>query len=143
MSKLLTRLAVATVAAVAAVAPAAQAAHHRHHPVRKTHRHAAARSSIRPGIYDCQGYNGTFFSYLGSYEFLKPGQYALSMLHKNHRLYGKIDHGRYQMQGNKVIPTSGPMKRDGFHMEKKGNSELLLELDNGQGIAVGCYWTKL
>jgi hypothetical protein len=98
---------------------------------------AEAATQIKPGFYDCWGYDGTFFTYYGTYLFKTPGLYAYAAERKGNHFVGKVAHGKYKIHGIKLIPTSGPMKRNHLYMQKKNVNEWLLV--NKDSLAIACY----
>jgi len=101
---------------------------------------AAQAAQIKSGFYDCWGYQGTFFTYYGTYEFKTPGHYLYAADRKGHHLVGKVKGGTYKLRGKKLTPTSGPMKRNHLFMVKKNVNEWIL--GNPNHLAIGCYRLK-
>ena len=104
---------------------------------------ADAAVHVKPGIYDCWAYSVYGFVYGGSYKFSTPGRYQYAGLSKNGQLVGKIDSGAYKLHGRKLIPTSGPMKKNHLYLVEKNSREWTMwNAGSHKPTGIGCYWKK-
>lgn len=105
---------------------------------------STAASAVAAGYFDPHAiYNCTApqaltgqVAYIDSYQFRSGHRYTVGYQHNGH-LAGKTQSGTYKRVGNKIIPTSGPLKRahDSFLIQP---SDLALLDRHGHFTGIGC-----
>jgi hypothetical protein len=95
------------------------------------------------GIYDCQIYapavigSGGYYEYVNSYKFSSNGTYAESGVRVGKQLKPPLSTGHYHLSGNRIIPSSGILKRSGDYMVIE-KSSLHVAKDNGHLSDLNC-----
>jgi hypothetical protein len=101
-----------------------------------------AASYFKPkNIYDCiayQAFTGTF-SYVDTYKFGKHHTYAFGLKGNGSKFHGKPSKGHYKVNGSKIVPTSGALKKQGYYLLIQ-TSDLALVKNNGAFTGVGCRY---
>jgi hypothetical protein len=75
---------------------------------------SAHASSFNPnGLYDCQVYQAGlgYFTHVDYYKFGPHQTYSVSLARSGHTLKAPVTKGRYHLKGNKIVPSSGILKK--------------------------------
>jgi hypothetical protein len=97
---------------------------------------------VSNGLYDCQVFQpvtgiGGYWSYVNSYKFSSNGTYSESGARNGRQLAAPVNKGRYHLKGNKIIPSSGVLKKAHDYMVIQ-KSSLHVAQDNGHLSGLNC-----
>jgi hypothetical protein len=98
------------------------------------------------GLYDCQVYQAGlgYFTHVDYYKFGSGHTYEVSTTRSGHRLTRFITKGRYHRRGDKLIPSSGILKRLHEYLLIEQDGTLVGRTNSGHITGLSCIliWPK-
>jgi hypothetical protein len=101
----------------------------------------ADASGFNPkGLYDCQVYQSGlgYFTHVDYYRFGPSHTYAVSTTRSGHKLTHNVTKGRYRRSGDKLIPSSGVLKRLHQYLLIEKDGTLVGRTDTGHITGLSC-----